>query len=237
MDTFKIKSKLHRVIEKLSELLWRLKILFRFPHLWTCIIILCIAVIAFFISFYLNNIGQNYWSSILANLFAGLITGFVICLISSIKQTSIIKMKEKKAWLEQIENTTERYLSEYDDLKNMHFDQFYGDKDNSVFIYDVGLHAKWVNEEILQGSLHQTLSFNTIKYCKEMFGYDAHAMYAEYERLLENLSMIDLDFPSSKTIRKYFKNVDSALRKLNFELYTAINDLDIRLSEIQKTII
>lgn len=237
MKIFKIKITLHQIVERLSKLFGRFKIIFRFPHIWTCVIILGISMVSILISLYLNCIDEDFWSSIFANLFAGLITGFVICLISSIKQTSIIKMKEKKAWLEDLSKMIRQYLSDHRELLSMNFEKFEGDEETFKFIYDTGSHANWVNEEIIQSSFSKILSFDSIKYCKKILGYDALAMCDEYERLHQNVYMIDMEYPSAQMIQKYFENVDQALWKLHSEVLRAISDLEIRLSEIQKIII
>ena len=129
------------------------------------------------------------------------------------------------------------YFSGYHQLQKMKFDKFDGDEEKFNYIYDVGSHANWINEEILQSSFNKTLSFNSIKYSKNNFGYDALSLCDAFEELHGNLQLLDVEFPSSKKILEYFDLVNPALKKLNSGVQTAIKNLDIRLSEIQKTII
>ena len=49
--------------------------------------------------------------------------------------------------------------------------------------------------------------------------------------------MIEIDCPGSKEIAQQFATVHSELRKLNSAVYGAIRDLDVRLADIQKTIV
>lgn len=221
----------------ISNFLWHIKITMGFPHIWICALILALAGLALWASCDLACCGNSFWSSIFANIFAGLITGFVICLISGAKQITIIKMQEKKAWLENLAQLLSEYFSEYHRLRELRFDKFTGDEKTFNFIYDVGSHANWINEEILQSSFNKTLSFKPVKYCKNFLGYDALALCDAYEELHGSLQLIDVDYPSSKEILKYFDIVHPALKKLSSGVHTALRDINVRLSEIQKTIV
>lgn len=225
------------VKKRISGVLWHIKIAIGFPHVWICFIILGLAALSLWASYDLTQCGNSFWSAIFANIFAGLITGLVICLISGSKQIAVAKMREKKAWLEKIAHMLMEYFSGYHQLQKMKFDKFDGDEEKFNYIYDVGSHANWINEEILQSSFNKTLSFNSIKYSKNNFGYDALSLCDAFEELHGNLQLLDVEFPSSKKILEYFDLVNPALKKLNSGVQTAIKNLDIRLSEIQKTII
>lgn len=221
----------------ISNILWHIKIATSFPHVWICATILILAGLSLWASYDLTYCGNSFWSSVFANIFAGLITGFVICLISGVKQITIIKMQEKKAWLENLAHLLKEYFSEYHQLRKMRFDKFSGDEKMFDFIYDVGSHANWINEEILQSSFNKTLSFKPLKYSKKFLGYDALALCNAYEELHGNLQSIDVDCPSSKEIIKYFDDVHPELKKLSSGIYASLRDINARLSEIQKTII
>lgn len=225
------------IIQKSLDVFRRLMIFLKFPHIWTCFIILIFAAVALLVSYQLNTLNESYWSSIFANLFAGLLTGFVICIIGSIKQISIFKMKEKRKWLSHLSEMILDYLSYHHKILSLRFDKFDGNEDVFELIYETGSRANWVNEEIIQSSFSKILSFNTIRYCKKNFDYDALALCNEYRELHEKLEMVDIDCPSSKAIIKYFESVNWLLWRLNSEVRKAIDDLDIRLSGIQKSII
>ena len=75
MDKYKIKKALKDAKRKFC-------LHISYPHLWIALIITVLFVIALLVSIYLNNIGEAFWSSICANIFAGLITGLIICLRS-----------------------------------------------------------------------------------------------------------------------------------------------------------
>lgn len=223
--------------KKNYNLFKRIKIRIKFPHLWVCFFILAIAIAFLGVSIFLNYRGESFWSSIFANVFAGLITGFVICLISGIKQISLIKRKQKKEWLEHLHAMIKDYLKGYHEVSLLQFDRFDGNEALFDTIYDVGARANWVNSEILQSSFNKILPMNTQKFCKKHFGYDAVAMCDTFDQLRGNLYMIDTECPSSKEIKGYFQDVHPALKKLSLSVYDTIKALDIELVEIQKTII
>lgn len=225
------------IVKKPNKLIWRAKIIAKFPHIWVCAIILFAAVASLLVSLSLNCSGNNFWASIFSNVFAGLITGFVVCLISGMKQLTTTKAREKKAWLENLSGMLKRYFSGYNQLVKMRFDRFNGDEETFNFIYDVGSYANWVNDEIIQSSFSKTLPFNSLKYSKDYLSYDALGLCDAFERLHGNLQMLDVDRPSAKEIVKYFEEVNPALRGLNSEVYTAIRNIEIQLSEIGKTVV
>ena len=237
--------KASRIIKKFSfsikkrvcNLFWHLKTALTFPHIWISAIILLLAGITLWLSFELTLLDKAYWSSIFANIFAGLVTGFVLCLVSGAKQIAITKMREKKAWLDNLANMLKDYFSGYQQLQRMKFQKFDGNEDTFKFIYDIGSHANWVNDEILQSSFNKVLPFDSIKYSKRYLGYDALSLCSVFEELHGNLYSLDVDYPSSKQILAYFDSVTPALRSLNTAVLAATRSLDIRLSEIQKTIV
>lgn len=214
----------------------KLRLIAGFPHTWICVSILIFSVLALIISYQLNVAGNTFLSSLFSNLFAGLVTGLVIYLIGGIKQISVIKLQEKKSWLEKLSKMIKRYFSDYDDLRRLHFDKFSGDEKLFDQIYDCGSHANWINDEIIQSSFSKILSFNSINYCKKSFSYHALEMCDAFEQLHGNLQMIDVTCPSSKEIIGYFDAVDHKIRTLNGEIYKEKQSLEMRISEIQKTL-
>ena len=61
----------------------------RFPHIRTALVISTLAIIALVASWMLDCQGIPFWSSIFANIFAGFVTGLIICIISGKKQRKI----------------------------------------------------------------------------------------------------------------------------------------------------
>ncbi len=207
-----------------------------FPHIKACAIILVCSILSLIIAYVLNT-ENAFLSSVFSNIFAGLFTGFIICLISSIKQISITKMRETKAWLEKVNGLIKDYHDAYASVRKIHFDRFDGDETLYEQIYDCGCRANWVNDEIIQSSFSRILPFSSIRMCKRKFGYDPHVLSDSFAVLHEKLKMIDVDCPSSKDILHYFDDVNTILHKLSSSMHDEIRSLDIRLSEIQRTIV
>lgn len=216
---------------------WRFtKVILSFSHIWVCLVIAASAVLMLFVSWLFKD-AQPFWSSICANIFAGLVTGLVICLIGGAKQISIVRMQSKKEWLQNLTGLLKVYLNDYHQMTRLHFDRFDGKPEIFDFYYDMSIHASNINVEIHQGTFNKALSFSPDQYCREAFGYDSVAMSERFDALHTFVEMIEIDCPGSKEIAQQFATVHSELRKLNSAVYGAIRDLDVRLADIQKTIV
>lgn len=222
--------------KKREDHIQKIKMLFSFPHIWICGVLVLVSIIAIYISWKLQD-SDSFISSIFANIFAGLVTGLAICLISGVKQISILQMQGKRAWLVELAQMLKIYLGDYHKLIQYKFDKFNGNHDDFIFFYDMSIHASDINAFVAQSSFNKTLAFNPHKYSLSNLGYDAAKMGEKFDLLHEKVEMIEIDLPSSRAIEGYFKEIHPDLRKLNSAVYSAIRDLDVRLSDIQKTII
>lgn len=226
--------KLKRIFKKISR--W-LSIYASFPHLWIAMIITSSSVIALLISVYLNAHGETFWSSIFANIFAGFLTGLILCLISGVKQISIAQLKSKKSFLEELATKMKQYQQAYSELRSMTFTRFDGTTETFNFIYDTGSFANWVNDYILQATYDETLAFDPVDYCKKALNYDAFALADTYQELHDKLYLIDVEYPTKKEILQYFDVVDKSLRGLNSSVYRTIKEIDIRFEAINRSIL
>ena len=223
-------------VRKESEWLRFAKVILSFSHIRICLIIVAAAAIMLFISWVIKD-AQPFWSSVFANVFAGLVTGLVICLIGGVKQISIVRMQSKKEWLQNLTELLKVYLNDYHQMTRLHFDRFDGKQETFNFYYDMSIHASNINVEIHQGVFNKALSFDPDQYCRKTFGYDSVAMGEKFDALHAYVEMIEIDCPGSKEIAQQFATAHSELRKLNSAVYGAIRDLDVRLADIQKTIV
>ena len=221
---------------KKCGLLRKISAVFTFPHIWVCIAIAALSVVALVLSWRLKC-SQPFWSSIFANVFAGLITGLVVCFIGGVKQIHMVHMQSKLAWLKDTADLIKLYLNDHHKMQCMHFDKFNGEQETFDFYYNMSIRASNINMAIQQGSFNKTLSFNPDRYCRKSFQYDSVAMGAKFDHLHEFVEMIEVDCPSSKTIAKEFDAVHPELRKLNSAVHSTIRELEIRLSDIKKTIL
>lgn len=224
------------VIKKTPEWIRRTKIAWSFPHLWICFILTLVATIMLILSWYMRN-QHPFWSSICANVFAGLVTGLAICLIGGAKQISIARMQSKKEWLQNLAEMLKVYLGDYHQMVKIHFDKFDGTQEIFDFYYDMSIHASNVNVEVHQGAFNKALSFNPDHYCRKVLGYDSTEMSDKFDELHAYVEMIEINCPGSKEISKRFEVVHTELRKLNSSVHSAIRDLEIRLKEMRHSIV
>lgn len=232
-----MKKRKKNVVRRECDFFRRIKIILHFPHAWVCIILAGLAVIMLAVSSVLDNCGQAFWSSICANVFAGLVTGLAICLIGGAKQISTTKMHAQRQWLQHLADMLKTYMDDYHKLIRLRFEKFDGNQDLYDFYYDMCTHANDINVAIHQGAFNKALSFNPEKFCRKVFNYDAVAVGKKCDDLHEYVRMIDIDCPGSKEIAAEFGKVHPELMRLNSAVYSAIKDLDIRLSEMNKSII
>ena len=207
-----------------------------FPHILTCIIILLLAILTLWFSFTLKD-DNSYWSSILANIAAGLFTGIVICLVAGIKQISILRLQMKIEWLDKLKEYIIQYQRAYPTLYSLHFQEFDGDEELDKTIYEISSYANWINDFILQSTYDRKYLFDPRKYCRKQLQYDAYTLVQDFETLHEQLGRLSFDCPSSKQILQYFEKVNKQIEKLSHELYKTRNQLEIRLSRLQNTLI
>ena len=206
------------------------------PHILTCIIILFLAILALWFSFILKD-DNSYWSSILANIAAGLFTGIVICLVAGIKQISILRLQLKIEWLDKLKEYIFQYQKAYPTLYSLHFQELDGDEELNKTIYEIGSYANWINDFILQSTYDRKYLFDPRKYCRKQLQYDAYTLVQDFGNLHEQLGRLSFDCPSSKQILQYFEIVNKQIKKLSHELYKNRNKLEIQLSRLQNTLI
>lgn len=215
----------------------KLKKIIEIPHIRMVIIIFELAVLSLTVSGILYLFDCSFWSSVLANIFAGLVTGGTICLISGIKQKSVLDISAKISWLQELSALIKIYFADYVKLMRLKFDKFNGDENLYMLFYDADIHANDVNSAILQKQFEDMIDFSPCKYVRDRLGYDAEDILKEFKALHEKVEDIDISCPSAKEILTYFITVDKELRKLNSAVQREIRELEKRLIITQRTII
>ena len=230
MDKYKIKKVFKNAKRKVL-------LYVSYPHLWIALIITVLFIIALLVSIHLNNIGETFWSSICANIFAGLITGLIICLVSGIKQGYTSNLKSQKAYLDELKSKLSEYMQFYSELLHKNFTKYDDTTELFDFIYDVGSRANWVNSFIMQSTFNELLPFDGCEYCKKNLSYDSMALSEQFETLRDNLYNVDIQCPTKKEIIEYFSTVDHELKKLNGTACSAIKEIDVKLEALGRTIL
>lgn len=227
-------SKLKRTVKNVRD---SIILYFSFPHIWICLIITILAITTLILSIKLEQNDLSYWASILSNIFAGLITGLIICLLSGIKQITVSKLNNKKKWLTHLRDVIKIYINLHSELVHKSFSNYDGTEELFNFIYDIACRANDINQDILQSTFNKTLSFNSEDYCKKHLNYDAFALLDEFNNLHEEMYDLQANNPTKKDILRYFEKVDKALRRLSSATYHKLEEIEIRLEAFNRSII
>lgn len=196
-----------------------------------------LSIVTLSASMYLDYFENKFWSSICANIFAGLLTGLIICLIAGTKQIFVGGLKSKKCYIETLASKIKDYYQQFRELKAKQFSTFDGSEELFAFIYDTGACANAINEFILQSSFDRKLAFSPCEYCKKTFLYDAYKLADAYEELHINLYEVDVQCPTKKEILGYFDVVNKEIRKLNSAIHQELEEINIRLETINRAIL
>ena len=225
-------SKLHLLKLKVTSLQKRIikffKIYFKLPHIWILLFILIISFIFLVVSIYYYD-NNDLIFSLCSNVFAGLITGLVISLISSIKEISLYILNSKRKWLYELHKQCLMFINESNKL------YFLRNKDISSFeelynkVYDLLCLGNDISVSISQSQFNEILPFNGYKFLKKEFNYDSIEHEKINSELRDQIMEIDVSKLSGKKIREYFKNMDSSIMELNSKILNKIKDLEIKI--------
>lgn len=204
-----------------------------FPHMRAACIISILAVCTLVGS---ASLKSAFWSSILANIFAGLATGLILCIISGMKQRTIADLRNKVNFLQSLHEEIMGYFNSYNELMGKSFQNTNGSTDLYDEIYSLGACASNVNNHIGQGTFREILSFDPCEYCKEHFGYDTVAMSDIHSELRDEICSMDEYNPVKSEVMKMFKVVDMPIRQLNGAVLREIEAIEVRLESIEHSI-
>lgn len=221
-------SKKKSISERHKRNVWDIGLL----HIKIVCGIAAIAIFSLIVSLVLENLKNSFWSAIFSNIFAGLLTGLVICIISGTKQVASAKLEAEAGFLDALDAKIKGFQNLYDELRWKSFRIFDGTEELFDFIYDVGAHANWVNDYILQASFDEHLALEPIAYCKKL-GYNAIELSKVYEDLHNNLYGVDVNYPTKKRILSYFGVVEKALRGLKDSVELRKKQIDAQLENMK----
>ena len=209
--------------------IWKkVKIYVGFPQSWLFLIILFLTSIVLFFSI---NEKDAYWQSLFSNIFAGLITGLVLSLLSGTRQIYIAIQERKLNWLKEIHSL----IMDYFELHHKFLSDDYAEQNREEFVYDMGAHVNWVKEHVLQSSFDRRLPFDSVKYCKRHYGFDA-MVFSEKSRKVHDI-LSNGNSLNKKEVIELFKDVDKELRTLNSKVCNDMRDLEIKIATAQRSIV
>lgn len=221
-------SKKKSISERHKRNVWDFSLL----HIRIVCGIAAIAIFSLIVSLVLEHWDSPFWSAIFSNIFAGLLTGLVICIISGTKQVALAKLDAEAGFLDVLDAKIRDFQNLYNELQRKPFTIFDGSVELFDFIYDVGAHANWVNDYILQASFDDRLALEPVAYCKKI-GYNALELSKVYEDLHNNLYGVDVNYPTKKRILSYFEVVEKALRGLRDSIELRKKQIDAQLENMK----
>lgn len=208
---------------KLKQI-WKNTLLYlALPHIWILGIIIIFSIISCMISIVFME-KNPFLSSIFANIFAGFVTGIVISLISSIKSITLYRIECLIEWLDSLHNDILEYIKMHRKIIFRSGNDF----DEETFynhIYDTLCCGNNINVKITQGVYNYSLPFNTYKYIKKHFNYDAINCSKNNQMLRDKIMLLDTKNVTNKELLDLFKDMDYELNVLNGEIIKHITYL------------
>ena len=195
------------------------------------------AMVLLFISWILFKLNYEYLCSICSNVFAGLFTGLVLCLVGGSKQKELKDLQIRLEWLIGISTELKLVMEEYYRLQRIHFDRFNGDRNLYSYFYDLDTRIKDIHNEVTNNRQNNGFGQSAILFCSEQLGYNPEEMEKKLKDLHCFVEHIDIDCPSSNDIYNKFKEVHIPLRAFRHEVVKCITLTKEELSEIERSII
>ena len=220
---------------KFKQVWKNIKLYASLPHFWIFGIILILSIIACACSVMLMK-SNPFLSSIFANIFAGLVTGIVLSLISTIKSITLYQTTCLVEWLSSLHEDILNYIEMY---QKMIFKCQKDIDDTETFddhIYDTLCCGNEINVKISQGRFDCSLPFNSYKYVKNNFKYDATYYSEKNEKLREQILLLDAGNITINELRNLFKDMDNELRHLNSKILKRITYLETKKKAINVSI-
>lgn len=216
---------------KLKQMWINIKIYASLPHFWILGTILVFSIITCAIS--VACMKRNpFLSSVFANIFAGLITGIVISLISTIKSITLYRTECLIEWLDSLHKDILEYISVYQKMVFRSQKDFDGDEAIYNHIYDTLCCGNNINETISQREFDHSLPFDSYKYMKNIFEYDAINCSKNNEKLREQIMLLDIKNVTNNELRNLFEDMNRQLKILNGKILKHITNLKIRKKAI-----
>lgn len=222
-----LKRLLKRFFRKIKNIFVYLLELLRLPHVILTIVLVILAAISIILS---HNTQQQFpfLSSVLSNVFAGLITGIAICLISGTKNIFNYKTKKTVDFLKEVHEECLTFLNAYKEMigkagnTNKSRDGFYDE------IYDVLCRGNDIDGTISQSQFNKTLPFNPYKYFKKSLKYDAVEQMKKNELLRDKVLLLNANTVSFKELIGLFADMERNAFLLNGKVLSKINEIEIR---------
>lgn len=212
-----------------QKLKTRLLTILSFPQVWLFLIILLLTVASLIAALKLKD---KTWSSLCSNIFAGLVTGMVLALLSGLKQIYLATLEERLKWLQELRELLRKYLP----LRQQLFSKEYDGKDREDFIYDILCIGNVPYEYIGFRMENKKIGFDPIDYCMTTYGIDIFT-YRRHSAELHDWLSSNFYPEDNRTVWKQFEQFDSDLRQLYHSVSNDIDRKEIRIATARRSVI
>ena len=224
-----------KVLSKLKKFNSRILQVLKLPQ---CVAVLILVIISV-ISIIFSKITYNtipFLSSVLSNVFAGLITGIAICLITGVKSMVNYNTERKISFLKDLHEECLKFIKMYREMISKANRNANSDEDLFDCIYDVLCQGNNIDCIISQSQFDKTNSFNPYKFFKRELNYDSVEHSDSNNALRDNVLLIDGTTISGKELVELFSEMEKSVFNLNVQILDKIKEYEIRQTLSQKTI-
>lgn len=205
------------------------------PHLWTLLIIAALAFIMLWLSIDCKDV-DSYLSSTFSSIFVGLLTGVTICLISTIKSVSLYRTECLITWLDDLHNYCLKFIDMYRGVLSYTECTLRDDDELYDYIYDVLCCGNDICSIIRREQFDKVLPFNTCKYCKKEFSFDAIEISKGNDKLREDIMALDPSQLSQQDLWVLFQEMNGQILDLNGHIISKLKELNAKKKAIHISI-
>ena len=216
--------KFKRTIKRVWEYLIAI---FSLPHFLTVLCLMISALISLKISYHYRN-EAAFLSSVFSNIFAGLITGIAVCLISGIKNITTYSLEGKIRWLNSVHSDCLKFNQHYREVLQKVAKDDISDEELYDEIYDVLCDGNNIAATIAQSQYDKKLAFNPYKYFLKRLKFDAVEQMKKNNETRDKVMNIDMSMLTHKQLREIFDEMEHSLFTLNAAILSKIKDFEIK---------
>lgn len=224
-----------KIVRNLKKCILQIIYKVKLPQSITLLILLMISIISIVFSKITCN-SYPFLSSVLSNIFAGLITGIAICLLSGVKKIYNYNTERKISFLKDLHEECLKFIKMYREMISKANRNANSDEDLFDFIYDVLCQGNNIDCIISQSQFDKTNSFNPYKFFKRELNYDSVEHSHSNNALRDDVLLIDGATISGKELVELFSEMEENVFNLNNQIINKISEYEIRYTLSQKTI-
>lgn len=216
--------------KKMRKAAQKLQMWFSFPQILLFGILVILTAITLGVSYAIQR--DPFWSSVLSNIFAGLVTGLVLFLLSGTRQIHLARLEERINWLKGLEHILLKYMPLHMTFVHKH------PKGEERFndLYDILCDGNIALEYLRWDPDNKKLGFDPLQYCEKEYGIKIAQMTEHSEALHDRLRYETLP-DDDRDAWEWFKPFDQDLHQLYNAVRQDIESSEIRLASFRRSII